>query len=435
LVDIAPYLLYDVPLFGGLDDMRLSKNTLHTAQESMAKEWGTAHARFLTSGTTVANITALTVAKLLGHDEAYVSRTCHKSVLNGLIQLRIAPHWLEPRIDPETHLPQAHSQHDFEAIQKVNKPLVVLTAPGYYGELPDIRRLISQVFPSDSILIVDQAWGAHFSFGPPLPLPATRLGATITTTSLHKTSLGFSQASALLASATIDDALLDKAMDLLHTTSPSGAIVASIDLSVQASRQIGACLAERAIQNAAYLRSRLEDLFPGIVYTPRRTSLSDPTKIILLTARIQRDGQEIQSHLAASGLETEAAYAQFMLPVVTWADTSSDIDRFVRAFAKAVDRSPEAKVPPLPTSLYQSREAKMSPSDAYFAPSVRRSMDASAGHTAGEVITSYPPGVPLLVPGEVVTSEVISAVHDAQRAGARLGSISDPTGTTILTVK
>lgn len=431
---LVQLLKHDIPLLGGIDDMDLSGGFLEAAERRLAAQWGASAARFITAGGSQANHAALCLARQLGHSHAYVSRTSHRSVIAGIILSDMIPTWINPPVDPVLHIPLPIAASEISAVlkSKIN-PFLVVTQPGYFGEGEDLTSAIADAQEGGACIFVDQAWGSHFAFGPPMPSPATKQGASIVTTSLHKSAMGYSQASAILIGSEIDSRELNKAVDLFNSTSPSGTVLASIDASTQLGDDVGDALAHRIAHNAILLTHVLEARVPGLVMSTH-SKLFDPARVILNTMGIRRDGRRVADALREQGIEFEAAYAQMLVPMVSWADDEESIIRLADALGETIEKCPEVNVPPLPTELYVSAEAAMRPRRAFFADSVRVEMVAAVGGVSAEIITAYPPGVPILVPGELVTREVMEAIKAAQAAGIRFAHLSDPSADTLLIV-
>jgi len=219
----------DTPLYGGLDEIKLTNQTLKLAESLAATLWGADYARFSTGGSTHAN-QAIIFALGKPGDKVAVSRTAHRSVLSALVLAGLEPIWMSPEIDTATGVPIGITTSEL-AKALVEKPIaVLLTEPGYLGTISDLAALIELSHQVKVPVILDAAWGGHFGFHPRLPQHAFQLGADALITSTHKALPGYSASALLLARTTLLSAeRLEQSFETTHTTSPAGAPLASID--------------------------------------------------------------------------------------------------------------------------------------------------------------------------------------------------------------
>jgi arginine decarboxylase len=221
----------DVPLYAGLDTMKLSTGVLAEAERRAAQLWGADVCRFSTDGATHAN---QAVALALGgeSDRVVVSRTLHRSMLLGLVLAGLTPVWVRPEVDRATGLPLGVAPATVERALRENPGVraVLIGDPSYVGTIGDVAGVAEVAHRNDIPLVVDAAWAAHFGFHPALPQHALQLGADVMVTSAHKTLPAWSQAALILArTERIDANRLDAGVEATATTSPAGAVLASID--------------------------------------------------------------------------------------------------------------------------------------------------------------------------------------------------------------
>src|SRR5437763_14508160 len=224
-------LMQDLPLVSGADDSRLGADVLGQAERRAAALWGADVCRFSVAGTTHGN-QALALAVARPGERVLVARTLHKSMFGGLVLAGLDPVWLRPAVDEETGLAGSVSVEAVAAALRDHPDIraVFLVEPSFVGMLSDLEGIAGLAHTVSVPLIVDQAWGAHLGFHPELPRHAIARGADAMVTSTHKTLTAFTQGSIVLARAGLLDLdLLAGAFDLLHTTSPSAAILASSD--------------------------------------------------------------------------------------------------------------------------------------------------------------------------------------------------------------
>lgn len=219
----------DVPLYGGLDEIKLTRQTLSAAERLAAQLWTADYARFSTGGSTHAN-QAIVLALGQPGDKVAVARTAHRSVLSALVLAGLEPIWLTPEIDAATGVPTGISVAELQKALSEKPVAVLLTEPGYLGTLSDLPCLIAAAHAHDVPVVLDAAWGGHFGFHPLLPRHALQLGADALVTSIHKALPGYSASAILLArTARLSRERMEQSFETTHTTSPAGAPLASID--------------------------------------------------------------------------------------------------------------------------------------------------------------------------------------------------------------
>ena len=426
----------DVPLFAGLDTMSQAYGVLAAAEARAARLWGAEVCRFSVGGSTHGN-QALALAVGSPGDRVVVSRTLHRSLLLGLVLADLSPVWVRPAVDdlgmPRGISPQALA----EALAAAPDAVAVFVGdPSYVGTLSDVEALAEvahahRASRADGIpLVVDAAWGAHFGFHPALPGHALARGADALVTSAHKTLPAWSQGALVLArTARIDPARLAAAVDATATTSPSGAILASIDASRALLERDGPALLADLLQEVGALRGRLSRV-PGLAVLDGPEV--DPAKVCLVLSGTGADGTQIEADLIARGLPVELADRDTIVAMVTLADTPRALRRLGDTLVELVEAH-RGTPRPAATSIAWSVAPHQvcPPRDAFFAPQVTVPADAAVGRTCGELVAPYPPGIPVLAPGELITHETLAALQGAHAAGTRIAYAADPTLATV----
>ena len=309
---------------------------------------------------------------------------------------------------------------------------VVLVEPSFVGVVSDVAGLARLSHEAGVPLIVDQAWGAHFGFHPGLPAHSLALGADAMVVSAHKTLTSFTQGAYLFArGGRLDLARVSEAFDLLHTTSPSAAILASLDRARHLMATRGEELLAKTLELAAGFRERMAGV-EGLTVVDS----DDPTKLVLALAATGADGLEVEDDLVSEGIRLELANRDTLIPLLTIADTKETVDRLADALLRALERRRGTPREPGGASVVWSIEPEvgMSPREAFFAPRETVPVDRAVGRLAAETVAPYPPGIPALAPGEVVTAPLVDALREAAAAGTRLAYCSDPSLGTIQVV-
>jgi arginine decarboxylase len=425
-------LRYDLPLVSGADDSRLSGDVLGRAEQLAARLWGADLCRFSVAGSTHGN-QALALATARSGGRVLVARTLHKSTFGGLVLAGLDPVWVRPEVDEETGLALGVPAASIErALHDHGDALgVFLVEPSYVGMLSDLESIAGLTRAAGVPLVVDQAWGAHLGFHPALPGHALARGADAMVTSTHKTLTAFTQGSVVLARrGLLDLDRVDEAFELLHTTSPSAAILASSDLARRLVEDRGEELLGRAIEVVADARTRLRRI-DGLYVS----EASDPLKLVLGLAGTGADGFAVEGDLLAVGVRLEMADRDTLVPIVTIADTAETVGRLVEALERSIATRRGPRRTPAASSVWALEPvAAMSPRDAFFAPRERVSADRAVGRVAAETAAPYPPGIPALAPGELVTAEILEGLRREACAGTRVAYCSDPSLETLLVV-
>lgn len=437
--ELGTLLASDVPLYGGLDTVKLSAGVLAQAQARAARLWGADWCRFSTGGSTHAN-QALTLAVGRPGDEVLVSRSAHRSTLLGLIMAGLNPVWLPTTVDSRLGIPRETAVADLRSALRAHPDAraVLLVEPSYLGTVSDLPALTSVAGDAGVPVLVDQAWGAHFGFHPDLPRHALADSADALVTSEHKTLPGYSQASLILArTGRLDPHRLDRAFEAGNTTSPAGSILASIDAARALLAARGKELLDPLLGIVGQARQRLRGIPGAVVPGPEDFPAGrfDAAKLVVLLAGTGASGIDVEQELLRADIPVEMADAHTVVPVVTLADPPAAVRRLVDTLAQAIERHRAAPRPAPARQWGSSAEAAMTPRDAFFSPHETVPAAGVVGRVCAEVVAPYPPGVPVLVPGEVVTAEAVAGLQALRAAGTRIAYAADPTLATFQVVR
>ena len=421
----------DTPLYGGLDEIKLTNQTLRAAEGLAAKLWGADYARFSTGGSTHAN-QAIIFALGKPGDKVAVSRTAHRSVLSALVLAGLEPIWMSPEIDGATGVPIGIGISELKKALTDNPIAVLLTEPGYLGTISDLPALIEAAHAKKVPVILDAAWGGHFGFHPELPRHAIQLGADALITSTHKALPGYSASALLLARTEFLSAeRLEQSFETTHTTSPAGAPLASIDgvralLQTRGEELIGA-LHENV--HAFKENVQAEFALPIFLYpNDFPAGRFDPTKIVLRVQQLGASGVDIEEDLQAAGIRVEMADRDTIVFLGTIADSKEDFTHLSDVLIPILKRRQEQRRESA-TALSWSvtPQKKISMRDAYFAKTEMVDSASALGRVSADLIAPYPPGVAVVAPGEVLTQQIIEGLASSRAAGVRIAYATDST--------
>ena len=427
----------DRPLYGGVDTVKLRDGWLAEAEGLAAKHYEVDWCRFSTGGSTHANQT-LCLALGRPGDEVIVNRSLHRSLLIGLVLAGLSPRWLPTRIDPASGMPVGTAVEDLEQALEGSPGAraVFLTEPGYLGTLSDLPRLVEVAHAAGVPVCVDQAWGAHFGYHPELPPHALAVGADALVTSIHKLLPGHSQASLIAARLErFELGRLERAFEATHTTSPAGSILASIDGALALMEERGTELLTNVLDHVRSARRELAEALPGVSLPDSSTFAGlgrdrfDDTRLVVRLGPIGADGNEVERAMLEDGISLELADRDTLLPIVTVADDEASMANLTRSLVHAVETTARSAPRPLVPAMSWRVEpvTAMKPAEAFFADHERVPAEAAAGRVAGELVAPYPPGIPVLAPGELVTREIVDELRSLAAEGTRIAYAADPT--------
>ena len=421
----------DIPLYGGLDEIKLTNQVLKKSEALAAKLWGADFARFSTGGSTHANQAVIFALGQPG-DKVAVSRTAHRSVLSALVLAGLEPIWMNPEIDSATGVPIGISITELQRVLKENPIAVLLTEPGYLGTLSDLSALITAAHDKSIPVIVDAAWGGHFGFHPDLPQHVIAQGADALITSVHKALPGYSASALLLAQTKYLSAeRLEQSFETTHTTSPAGAPLASIDavralLQTRGPEVLGALL-----ENVAQFKLAVQANFDLPIFlnpSDFPAGRFDPVKIVLRVQQLGASGVDIEKALIAQGVRVEMADRDTIVFLATLADTQADFQALAMKLVpilKKLQGAPRESATALSWSVVPQIATSMR--DAYFAKTEMVSAINAIGRISADLIAPYPPGVAVVAPGELLTEQIVSGLSASQKAGVRIAYATDPT--------
>ncbi|MBP2019398.1 arginine/lysine/ornithine decarboxylase [Symbiobacterium terraclitae] len=402
----------------GLDDLHAPEGVIAEAQELAAAAFGAWRSYFLVGGTT-AGLHALILAACEPGTAIAVPRHAHRSVLGALILAGLRPHWVRVAFDPELGLATGADRGSLqEALQ--GAAAAVLVHPTYYGIAAALEAEIGLVHGAGLPVLVDEAHGTHFAFHPDLPPSALSLGADGVVQSVHKTGGSLTQSSLchLGRGSRLTPARVAEMLRLVQTTSPSYLLMASLDVARRALALEGRAAWERALVLAEEARRRVEAI-PGLRVRPT----DDPTKLLIDVRRRSISGFRAAEWLwDEAGVAVEAAGLTYLLAVLTPGDTMETVDTLAAALSRLPSDEGVPALPPEPPWP----EVVMTPRAAYLGPKRAVPLEEAVGRIAAELVAPYPPGIPVVAPGERLTRDVVDYLGHAARSGWHLQGPADP---------
>ncbi|GIP36308.1 aminotransferase class I/II-fold pyridoxal phosphate-dependent enzyme [Paenibacillus sp. J2TS4] len=434
----------------GLDDLHQPEGVIKEAQDLAADCFGADRTFFLVNGSTVGNLAMITAVCGRG-DILIVQRNVHKSVIHGLMIAGAKAVFVAPQSDPETGLAAGISNKDLvEALDRYPQAKAVfLTNPNYYGMAMDLEQTVRLVHSRGIPLLVDEAHGAHFGFHPELPRSALSVGADAVVQSSHKMLTALTMGAMLhVRSTRIDPNQISGRLSMLQSSSPSYPIMASLDLSRSMLQSKGSELFTPGLQCVKELRQHILslDVF-GVVSGHKNEVYAalDPFKITLWDRIGTLSGFDLQQQLEQRGCMTEMADPRHVLLLFSLASEPRDVNHLLSALLDINDKL-GLKEKENPLALANNRVAPPMPPISQPIPfdldhsllldHVRTlPLEETAGFRSAEMVIPYPPGIPVLYPGEPILKETTDYLQVLAATGARFQGISDRKLSTLKVVK
>ncbi len=444
--------VYQADLVGieELDDFHSPTGCIAEAQALAAQAWGADHSFFLVNGTSC-GLQALILALCGPGDELIIPRTVHRSVVGGLILSGAVPVYLDPEVEPIFGLALGVTPESVDAALRAHPGArgVLIVSPTYYGVTSNVRAIAEVAHRHGVPLLVDEAHGAHLGFGPDVPASSIQQGADGAAQGVHKTAGSLSQASILhLKGDRVPVSRVRHFLRLLQTTSPSYLLLTSLDgarwmLANEGPRRLAAVVgfAQRireAVESWGASGAGLRWLHLDPATGPFGT---DPTRLTINVRQTGLTGYYVERTLRWEfGVQIELSDLGNIVLLLSVGDTPEVIEAFIASFGRIVREAPERRVAggggggnggsgPGPSGLAGTLPPAppmvLSPATASNRATTRVDLDRACGLVSGEMIAVYPPGIPVIYPGERITPEVAGYLRQAVAAGLRVQGAED----------
>jgi arginine decarboxylase len=410
----------DLPDLPGFDLFDRS-GILGASQAMAARVFGADRSWYLVNGSTCGVMAAL-LATCGPGDRVLLPRNVHRSAISGVILAGLDPVFVLPEYDGVRDImhPPTVGAIEQALAETPGIKAVLIVSPSYHGVCAQIGAISEVVHSCGSCLIVDEAHGAHFGFHPGLPGSALGQGADLVIQSTHKTLGAMTQAAMLhLRGERVEADRVTQALQLLQSSSPSLLLLASLEAAAHQMATEGFGLMEKALGLADRARRGLLRI-PGLDLLEH--NCLDPTRLTLFTAGLGLSGFALDECLSETfGITAELPMAQHLTFILTFGNTVEQVDRLIAAIAEI---KPQEALPlPLPFSLEIDRVISMR--SAYFAQSYFVNVEEAVGQVCAELVCPYPPGIPVLMPGERMTGGAIDYLREVIASGGYLSGCAD----------
>lgn len=421
-----------------LDNLHDAQGVIKEAQKLAAELYGADESFFLINGSTVGNHAMIMSVCNYG-EKIIVPRNIHKSVIGGIILSGAIPIYMPAIWNNKLGITDGFELEILEKtiIENQDAKGVLLVNPSYYGTCLDLKKTIELIHKYNIPVLVDEAHGAHFKFHKELPLSALESGADMVVQSTHKMLASMTQSSMLhIKTERINSSKVKSILKLLQSSSPSYVLMASLDIARKQMATKGEKLLGKTIELCNYAQQKLSKI-KGIKIISKENCQEfgiydiDPTKIIIDFSELGISGFKAIDILCDDyNIQSEMATFYNVLELVTIGNKKADLDKLIKAVENIANRKDIKKdfksnmklpiIPEIPNLV-------ISPREAFFSDTEIINLDKSINRVSAEVIAPYPPGIPILIAGEKITSEIINYIKTISKFGGIISGIEDHT--------
>lgn len=419
-------LSVDVNSMKPLDNLCHPVSVIRDAEELAARAFGAARAFFMVGGTTSA-VQAMILSSLRRGEKIILPRNVHQSVIHALVLCGAVPVYVNPQMDRRLGIALGMSVRDVRAaiLAHPDAKAILVNNPTYYGICSDLKQITRLAHEGGMKVLADEAHGTHFYFGKDMPVSAMAAGADMAAVSMHKSGGSLTQSSLLLCGEAVNPNYVRKIINLTQTTSGSYLLLASLDISRRNLALRGQEIFEKVKRFSNYAREEINAIGDYYAYSVELINGDsvfdfDTTKLSVNTLALGLAGIEVYDLLRDDyNIQIEFGDLGNILAYISVGDKTKNIERLISALSE-IRRTHKRQKKNLLESEYISPVVVMSPQDAFYADKLSLPLEQCAGQICTEFVMSYPPGIPILAPGELVTDELIAYIRYAREKGCTL---------------
>ena len=421
----------DVNSMKPLDNLCHPVSVIKAAEELAAEAFGAAHAFLMVGGTTSA-VQSMALACCKKGDKIIMPRNVHRSIINALVLCGARPVYVNPDVDRHLGISLGMKVEQVEQAIRDNPDAVAVFVnnPTYYGICSDLRTIVEAAHSHGMKVLVDEAHGTHFYFGENFPVTAMAAGADMASVSMHKSGGSLTQSSLLLVGKDMHPGYVRQIINLTQTTSASYLLLASLDISRRNLALRGREAFARVAELAEYAREEINRIggyyaFGDELVTRDSVYAFDPTKLSVHTLDIGLAGIEVYDILRDEyDIQIEFGDLGNMLAYLSIGDRKQEVERLVSALADIKRRYQKDKTGML-SQEYIPPRVVMTPQESFYAPKEQLPIQEAEGRICSEFVMCYPPGIPILAPGEEITDEIIEYILYAKEKGCSMTGPED----------
>ena len=414
-----------------LDNLCHPVSVIREAEELAAEAFGAAHA-FLMVGGTTSSVQSMVLSCCKRGDKIIMPRNVHRSAINALVLCGAQPIYVNPDVDCRLGISLGMRLEQVEAAIRNNPDAVAVFVnnPTYYGVCSDLRSIVKLAHEHGMLVLADEAHGTHFYFGEGLPVSAMAAGADIAAVSMHKSGGSLTQSSFLLTGPGVSVGHVRQIINLTQTTSGSYLLLSSLDISRRNLALRGRREFEKVIGLAEYAREEINNIggyyaFSEELVNGNSIFAFDRTKLSVHTLEIGLAGIEVYDILRDEyDIQIEFGDIGNILAYLSIGDRRQEVERLVSALAEVKRRYKKDRAGML-TQEYIDPKVVATPQEAFYAPKESLPLEETAGRICSEFVMCYPPGIPILAPGEEITEDILDYIVYAKEKGCSMTGPED----------
>ena len=416
----------DVNSMKPLDNLCHPTSVIKEAEELAAEAFGAAHAFFMVGGTT-SSVQAMILSNVKKGDKIILPRNVHQSVINSLVLCGAVPVYVNPSTNKRLGIALGMSVKDVAKAIEENPTAkaILINNPTYYGICSDLKQITDMAHRHGIKVLVDEAHGTHFYFGKNMPISAMAAGADMAAVSMHKSGGSLTQSSILLCGKDMNEHYVRQIINLTQTTSGSYLLLSSLDISRRILALIGEQIFKKVQDFSQYARDEINAIGDYYAYSKELINGDsifdfDTTKLSVNTLGVGLAGIEVYDILRDEyGIQIEFGDLGNILAYMSVGDKTKNIERLISALGE-IRRLYKKDGSDMLESEYINPVVAMSPQTAFYADKQSLPIDECAGKVCTEFVMCYPPGIPILAPGEMITKEIIEYIKYAKAKGCLL---------------
>ena len=421
----------DVNSMKPLDNLCHPVSVIKEAEELAADAFGAKHAFFMVNGTTSA-VQAMVMSVCKKGEKIIMPRNVHRSAINALVISGAIPVYINPGVNKKLGIPLGMSVKDVERAIKENPDAkaVLVNNPTYYGICSNLKKITELAHKHGMYVIVDEAHGTHFYFGENMPVSAMEAGADMAAVSMHKTGGSLTQSSFLLLNCNLHTGYVRQIINLTQTTSGSYLLMSSLDLARRDLVLNGKEIFKKVMNLAQYARDEINKIGGYYAFSEELIDNDevfdfDRTKLSIFTRDIGLAGIEVYDILRDEyGIQIEFGDIANILAIISVGDRELTIERLISALYE-IKRVHSKDKAGMFDHEYINPKVVLTPQEAFYSHKKSVPMDKSDGEICAEFVMCYPPGIPILAPGEKITSEILDYINYAKEKGCFLTGTED----------
>jgi len=421
----------DVNSMKPLDNLCHPVSVIKEAQDLAAEAFGAKTAFFIVNGTTGSVQTMIMTACKSG-DKIIMPRNVHRSAINALVVNGAIPVYVNPGTNKELGIPLGMSVENVKKAiaENPDAKAVLINNPTYYGVCSDLREIVRIAHENNMLALVDEAHGTHFYFGENMPVSGMAAGADMAAVSMHKTGGSLTQSSILLCGSNINSDYVRQVINLTQTTSGSYLLISSLDIARKNLALNGKSIFKKTVQFAEYARNEINKLggyyaFGNELCDNNAFYDFDKTKLSIHTRDIGLAGIEVYDILRDDyGIQIEFGDIGNILAIISAGDRALEIERLISSLSE-IKRLYSKDKTGMFDHEYINPEVITAPQKAFYSNKRSVPINQSSGMVCGEFVMCYPPGIPILAPGEKITDEIINYINYAKEKGCFMTGTQD----------